>query len=363
MTSLEAFHRAHGAQLAQDGIPLHYGDLSKEYDAAMHGAVLMERSHEGRLIATGRDRLALMNRMSTNELIGLPDHGGCATLFTNANGRVMDRAVVFNSGEQAHILTEPGRGAALQGYIQRNIFFNDDMRIQDWSADTVQLAVHGANAHMVMAALAPSAARLDIFQSMTATIEQTDVFIARMKPLVGSAWVLIIPKSGAQAVTEQVLAQGKAHGLALSGSLTYNVLRIQAGRPGVARELTADYIPLELGLWDEVSFHKGCYTGQEIIARMESRNRVAKTIVRVRLSAPAQAPMELIHDERTSGTLTSAVTTPHGEHIGIAVIKMAIAQPNMQFVVKDSATVATIIELSGVQPPSLREEEDTPSLA
>ena len=72
-----------------------------------------------------------------------------------------------------------------------------------------------------------------------------------------------------------------AHGLTIpAGSLTYNVLRIRAGRPGVGHELSTDYIPLELGLWDEVSFTKGCYTGQEIIARMESRGGWRKRLSR-----------------------------------------------------------------------------------
>src|SRR6185295_4976010 len=96
-------------------------------------------------------------------------------------------------------------------------------------------------------------------------------------------------------------------GLIPAGSLTYNRLRIRAGRPGVGHELTQDYIPLELGLWDEVSFTKGCYTGQEIIARMESRGRLAKTIITVNLSAAVDAPAKLVADGHEVGMLTSSV--------------------------------------------------------
>src|SRR5690606_27230476 len=117
----------------------------------------------------------------------------------------------------------------------------------------------------------------------------------------------IAPVESADRVWTALLAAGADHGLQPAGSLTYNVLRIRAGRPGVGRELSADYLPLEVGLWDEISFNKGCYTGQEIIARMESRSRLAKTIVTLALDALVEAPAPISIDEREVGTLTSSV--------------------------------------------------------
>src|SRR5262245_12205824 len=104
--SWDDFQRQQGAVLAPDGIPLHYGDLKKEYHSGLEGAVLMERSHEGRLESRGRSRIVLIQRISTNDLSNMPSDAGRPTLFTNANGRMIDRIMAYHHGENALITTE-----------------------------------------------------------------------------------------------------------------------------------------------------------------------------------------------------------------------------------------------------------------
>ncbi|MCA9908421.1 MAG: glycine cleavage system protein T, partial [Anaerolineae bacterium] len=182
------------------------------------------------------------------------------------------------------------------------------------------------------------------------------IYVVRIKPLSTDAWALIVPSEGAAAVWTALLALGEVDGLRPAGSLVYHALRVRAGRPAAHSELTDAFIPLELGLWDEVNFTKGCYTGQEIIARMESRGRLARTLVRLRLSTAQTAPADLLLAGRSAGTLTSSVTTPDGEYLGIGVVRMAHAQPGAQFQVGDAT--ATVIDLAGVQRPDLREETE-----
>jgi folate-binding protein YgfZ len=335
------------ATLAPDGIPLQFGDLAAEYRAALDSSVLMVRSHEGRLELTGRDRLAIMHRISTNDLEGLTPGEGRPTIFTNANARIVDRATVYHRGERALALSEPGRAQALAAYLQRNIFFNDDARIANITARTHQFDLHGPRADVVMDAVVPGAASLAAFHSQDAEIGDVAVFIARNKPLEGTHWTIVVP---ADRAAEVWTALRHVDGLSPAGSLTYNALRIRAGRPAMGRELSPDYIPLEVGLWDEVSFRKGCYTGQEIIARMESRQKLAKVMVRLRLSAPINAPAEIAREGRTVGTLTSSVTSPDGEVFGIGVVKPALAQAGETLQV--GTDVEAVVEgFAGTPPP------------
>ncbi len=154
-----------------------------------------------------------------------------------------------------------------------------------------------------------------------------------------------------------IMEAGKPFGLIPAGSLTYNTLRIRAGRPAAGHELSTDFIPLEAGLWDEVSFTKGCYTGQEIIARMESRNRLAKTMVKLSLSQMVEAPAPLFHEGKTVGTLTSSVTSPDGEFFGIGFVKTTLAEEGQQFTVGESTIEASISALAGVQPSQMAVEQ------
>jgi folate-binding Fe-S cluster repair protein YgfZ len=179
MTLIDQY-RTQGAVLADDGIPLHFGDQRREYHVALTAAVVMDRSHEGRLEIAGRDRLELPHRISTNDLLTLQPGEGRPTIFTNANARILDRATLFHRGETTLVLTEPGRGEALRRYLQRNIFFNDEVRLSDLAGSTRQFVLHGANADVVGRLFAPELAPL---HSAEVEIAGVPIVIMRDKPL------------------------------------------------------------------------------------------------------------------------------------------------------------------------------------
>ena len=346
--TLRDVQQSQNAVLAHDGIPLHFGDQAREYRAALETAVLMDRSHEGRFEITGRDRLNFLHRISTNDLLTLASGEARPTLFTNANARILDRATVISRGELVLLLTEPGRGEALFRYLQRNIFFNDEARLTDLTPSTRQFVLHGPNADAIGRQFAP---KIDGgMTSAAVSIANVPAVIVRDKPISSAHWRLIVPNDDAPVVWQTILAAGADYGIIPAGSLVYNALRIRAGRPGVGRELSTEYLPLEIGLWDEVSFTKGCYTGQEILARMESRGKLAKTIVTLKLSGWVEAPAKVSLEGREVGVLTSSVQTPDGQMLGIGVLKVAAAQPGTQVAVADNIE-AEITALAGVQPP------------
>lgn len=350
-----AFHLALGAALAQDGIPLHYGDLPGEYQAALHGVVLMDRSHEGRVALDGKNRLDLVQRISTNDVAALREGESLPTIFTTPIGRVIDRVLAVHAGERLLLLAEPGRGPAVASYLARSIFFNDDARASDITSGTRQFVLAGPQADAVVRALSEDLATATGSPSRELNIAGHTARFTRIRPVSGAGWSVVLSEDAAEAVWRALLAAGSGAGLRPAGSLTYHVLRVRAGKPGVGRELSSEYIPLELGLWDEVSFTKGCYTGQEIIARMESRRRLAKTIVALTLDGPAEAPCPLCDEGKAVGTLTSSAQAPDGQRYGIGIVRMSSAQPGR--VLSAGEAHARIERLAGVQP-ALQAETD-----
>lgn len=351
--SLSNKHLEQGAVVAADGIPLHYGDEKAEYHAALEQAVLMDRSHEGRLISRGRDRLAVIQRISTNDVMNMGIGRGKPTILTNPTGRIIDRLMIYDRGDTALITTEPGRGQAVQHYLQRQIFFNDEMRIEDLSGQTQLFTLHGPKSIDVLKALGVEYDDTQGFAAKTLSIGNVEIILLERKALSWAQWAIIAPTPAAEAVWSAILEAGQSAGIRPAGSLTFNVLRIRAGRPGIGRELSTDFIPLEAGLWDEVSFSKGCYTGQEIIARMESRNRLAKTIVKLELEQIINAPTKLFIEGKDAGILTSSVTTPDGEHLGVGFVKPAFAEVGRVLYTADANVPVRIKELAGSQPPQL----------
>lgn len=354
MSDIARYHRDLGARLAPDGIPLDYGDLPAEYEAADRAAILLDRSHEGRLLVSGDDRLSLINRMSTNDLGALAVDDGLATIFTDANARILFRAECYQRPEGLLLISEPGQGQALANFLRRNIFFGDKATVNEQNAASAQFAWHGKLADRIAFALDSRLSEMPDLGSCEVVVSGISTILSRRKPLYGGHWSLICPADDAAVVHKQLLELGQRLGLQPAGSLTYNLLRIRSGRPG-GRELSSDYIPLEVGLWDEISFSKGCYTGQEIIARMESRERLAKAMVRVSLSSLVAAPASLYYAGRAVGALTSSVEAPDGDIFALAVVKVACCKPGTTLNVEQGIAQARVIDFAGVPPPFVQQ--------
>ncbi len=348
--TLQAIHESYGAMLAQDGIPLHYGDLLNEYEAALKTAILLDRSHEGRVQLFGDSRFDILNRMSTNKMIEMNADEGRATIFTTPTARIIDRIVAYNRDDHLLMITEPGRSEWLQGFLQKNIFFGDDARVVNISSMTSMFSLHGVNADAVMQSLGVDISAISPMHGTQIEINGATIYAVRRKEVMGSHWSIIVSEADAVNIYQTILLAGEPQGLIPAGSLIYNTLRIRAGRPA-RPELNPDYIPLEVGLWDEVHFAKGCYTGQEIIARMESRAKLAKTIVALDMAEFIPAPADIAIDGRSIGKLTSSVEAPSGEIFAIALIKTSVLTIGAE--VSINGKTATIQHLIGEQPDTI----------
>ncbi len=346
MTTLKEIQLSQGAALAPDNIPLHFGSQQAEYQAAVTAAVLLDRSHEARLQLEGQNRLDMPHRISTNDLMNMGAGEGRPTIFTSPLARILDRVEVYNMDDAALMLGEPGRGTPLANYLRRNIFFGDDVRLTDLAAAYHQFDLHGPQAAAVAQRFLPASAALPPGHAMKAVTDGQEIIVARRTPVVDERWTLLAPADHAASVWQGLAESGAMP----AGSLVYNVLRIRAGLPSVGRELSEEYIPLEVGLWDEVSFRKGCYTGQEIIARMESRQRLARTLVTLTLAEHVPAPAEVYAEGKSAGRLTSSVVAPDGEIFALAVVKAALAQPGQALTVGENRVSAQIKALAGIQP-------------
>ena len=141
--------------------------------------------------------------------------------------------------------------------------------------------------------------------------------IARADPIGGGGFHLIFDHAAHTLIWQALIDAG----VTPIGDAAYQVLRVEAGRPEFGRELGDEYIPLEAGLWADVSFTKGCYTGQEIIARMESRHKLAKQLMGLRFESEIVLPTTLFSDDHEIGTVTSVVQSPRLGWIGLGYLK------------------------------------------
>ncbi|MCC7447434.1 MAG: folate-binding protein YgfZ [Anaerolineae bacterium] len=301
-----------------------------------HTLVFDRSQQQGRLEMVDRDRLDLLHRMSTNDFKTMQPGEGRSTVLTTALARIIDRVIVYNRSESALlVLNQPD---TVRNWLQRHIFFQDKVKIRNVSNDLGQLELYGTQAATIAESIIASAGSLALHHFVEIPTDTGFIFIARTFPLHSDGYLLITPAASLDALKQAILNHA---GVSEGSAEQYEALRIAAGLPGAGHELTEDYIPLEANLWDSVSFTKGCYIGQEIIARMESRNRLAKTLVSLRLDAPAPTGSRISDSERSNiGTLTSVTQTDDGAVIGLGFVKPDRAESGTRLnVVTEGETV------------------------
>lgn len=333
-----------GVFVSYDGLELaaHYGDSAAEYRAALEDVALIDSSAAGRMWLRDRDRAALLHRLSTNDIEGLAPGQGTRTVLTNHNGRIIDLLTVHVLQDELLAITSPPQRSAVPALLRKNIFFNDKLRIEEANVNLGQLTLYGPHSETLLDNLTPSdTSNLPLHGIMVDQVGDARAWIARTEPLGGAGYTLYMLAEDMPLIWAALLQAG-ARPL---GQATYEVLRVEAGYAAHGRELSLEYIPLETGLHDAVSFTKGCYVGQEIISRMDSRKRLAKQLRGLRLSGLAEAPARLAVAGKEAGDLTSVVQSPRFGPIGLAYVRTAHAEPGTQVEIADSDICGEVVAL------------------
>jgi tRNA-modifying protein YgfZ len=285
----------------------------------------------GVLELRGRDRLALLHRLSTNQLEKLTPGSGALTALTTPIGRMIDLLRVAVVGDDVFVLTGAQKGAQIVRHLKRNIFFNDRLEVHDRSETYAAFLLLGADSCERIGVVPDNAA----FAAASVETAAGRVIVQRGGPA-AAATLLLVPLETAEDWRQRLIAAGSSE----MDAAEWDVRRVERGEAALPSEISEEFIPLETGLWSAVNFAKGCYVGQEIIARMESRGRLAKQLRRVRLAAlPATLPQPLTVAGKDAGILTSAVHSAEQGLIGLAYVRTAFLSGTAELTCADGSPV------------------------
>lgn len=296
-------------------------------------AAIYDHSAAGRLRAVGEDALDLLNRLSTNRVDNLQPGQGAPTILTTDRGRILDLLLVVNAGPHILLLTGPGSPPAVIAWLDKYTIM-EDLSVTDITAETAQFTLAGPAAAETMAAAGLVDRRqLDAippYGALAAQVVGQETLLIHRPLGELPAWELIVwDKAVAAAVGEGLTAAG----FIPMGQADWDALQIGRGIPRYGRELGEDYNPLEAGLMGAIDFAKGCYIGQEVIARLDTYRKVQKRLALLRLSADSRAAAggELTAAGRKVGQITSLAVQPDtGELLALGYIRAAQAQPGGQ---------------------------------
>jgi len=343
---LESIHQRLGATMIErDGwsVPESYGDALFEYAAVREDGVgLSDLSSRGRILVSGTEAVQFLNGLITNDMKTLAVNTWMPAAFPNVQGRLIasvrvvrlkDERTDRNVSPAFLIYTEAATHARVLKTIER-FTLAGDFRVTDITSQTAMLSIQGHKAvEVVRAALGSSAADLSPSQSVQIVWPQNDghenfadqtptnLTVMRASHTGEDGFDLIVNADQAGSLWLTLESAGARP----VGYAALEILRIEAGVPRYGVDMDETNVVTETALDDAVSYTKGCYVGQEIIARIKYRGHVAKKLsgvmfeqaVNVAVGASIQSA-----DGKEAGRITSATYSPHlGRTIALAYLK------------------------------------------
>jgi folate-binding protein YgfZ len=334
-----------------------FGEPQAEYAALRKGVGLMDLPQRGFVELTGRDRLPFLNNLISNQTwdnatkTGLAaGQGGYAFLLQAKNGRIIADLNVLELGDRT-LLEVDGRLAAAVAAALERYRFAEQVTITDRTGQLHQVALHGPRAALAVHEL-PS---LDPMGCTTIDLFGTSAVVWRDDPTGTPGHHLILPAESARVVWMNLINRH----VRPVGWAAFNAARVEAGRPLFGIDFDETALPAETGplLGRAVSFTKGCYPGQEIVARMHARGQSAKRIVGLRLADDA-LPIAGSHVSNDAGevvgVVTSSTVSPLLSNIAVALATVRTASANAGTVLtvpaEGAARRAVVVELPFVVP-------------
>ena len=300
------------------GADLAPGDPEAEFRAAEDGMAMADNSLFGRIEVTGVDRLDLLHRLSTNSLTGLQAGGVVSTVFVTDKGRVIDRVIVSAREDSLMLITSPGAESLLTRWIDKYTI-TEDIRFRTVTDDTVMISLVGSRIISMVSALLGFPPGKNA--SVTLARGETQLFIVHAQDSRSDIANIITDRAAAPHLVETL---GALPGAWWIGRRAYEGFRIASGVPGFPGELNEAYNPFECGLRGSISSTKGCYIGQEVIARLDTYGKVRRHLARVTSAAglPGPLPLPMMMNGAEAGTLTSMTDIPFGgKHLGLAIVR------------------------------------------
>ncbi|HZA10372.1 folate-binding protein YgfZ [Mycobacterium sp.] len=332
------------------GAVWHYGDPFGEQRAALTDAVFVDRSHRAVLTLTGGERLSWLHNISSQHVADLADGATVQNLSLDGQGRVEDHWIQTELDGVSYLDTEPWRGEPLLAYLRKMVFWAD---VVPDAADCGVLSLLGPGlaAPQVLAAL-----RIDELPDVASATRLPDGgFVRRMPADAGGPAIaldVVAPRERLLALGEQL----RAAGVRPAGVWTYEAHRVAALRPRLGVDTDERTIPHEVG-WIPTAVHldKGCYRGQETVARVYNLGRPPRMLVLTHLDGTDARPSTgspVLADGRTVGRLGTVVDHVDLGPVALALVKRTVPADTV-LTSDDAAGVSLVIDPESMPAPDV----------
>ncbi|BFI30936.1 hypothetical protein MPTK2_3g16870 [Marchantia polymorpha subsp. ruderalis] len=316
---LHEIMRDEGAEIDDNGVVMTFGNDDEAIAAAEQGVAVVDMSNYGRLRVTGDDRLHFLHNQSTADFKTMKASQGCYTVFTTPTARTIDLAKAWVMTNSVILVLSPSTRKSIFDRLNKYIFFADKVEIEDITDKTYLFSITGPSSDELLRKLNLEEIIGKPFGThLHYAVEGTPVTIAVGSGYAGEGYSMLLSTSTAGFVWETLLKSGAVP----MGATAAERLRVLQGKPAPGSELTDDYNVLEAGLWRTISLTKGCYIGQETIAKLITYNGVKQELWGIELEAAVTPGTPIMVDGQKVGKLTSCtIGRDNSKYFGLGYIK------------------------------------------
>lgn len=319
--------------------------MAAGYEEALQSAAVFDLSQRVRLEMTGADRRSFLHNFCTNEIRGLPDGASCEAFLLNVKGRILGHILVSAEEDRLWIETAQEQATPLLEHLEKYHLL-EDFQLTDRSAETGELLVTGPDAVARLGEAGVDVSSLELFQnSQVSSGESGEVSIQRFD-LFGEPGFLLRTSSPSASLLGPLTEAGIAEG----SPDAFESLRIEFGLPVYGVDLSADNLAQEANRTAQaISFTKGCYLGQEPVARIHAMGHVNRElrVIEVDSEIPPPAGTALLNPEKPEkeiGQLTSvAWSWRRGKPVGLGMVRSQFATPGSGILVSANPPSTAVV--------------------
>jgi len=308
---LHASHNRLGARFGEaEGhhVPFHYGDPAAEHEAVRERVGLVDRSYRGKVEATGRDRVSFLQGMLSNDVKGLTPGQGCPATFLDAHGKIVSLLLAHALPDRLVLEMDRALVAPTLAALDR-FLISERVEFEDVSAREGIVTLAGPAARKtVEKVLEQAIPDLSVYHHATVVWDGLDLRVVRGEETGEEGYDLWGSPDGLQRLWERAIASGARP----VGRDAWNILRVEAGVVWHGVDVDASTLIMEAPLEQAFSLTKGCYIGQEVIARVTYRGHVNRKIVGL-VFPDARIPASgagIVVGGKEVGRITSAIVSP-----------------------------------------------------
>lgn len=311
------YRPAETLQLGELLVPSLFRDAVTEYADATAGAALLDRSERVIVEVTGKDRASWLHNLVTNAVKSLDESHGNYAFACDVRGRIQFDLNILVRADALWLDLDAGTALRAMQHFDRYLI-TEDVKLRLQADRFARLAIIGPKTWEV-------GERLGLMNGEPlpdlAHVDAGDTTMVKHALAGGRGFELFVPIAAADAWWSRAAAAGATP----TGRATLDVLRIEAGIPWLGRDLDDTVLPAETGQIERaISYHKGCYLGQEVIERMRAYNSLARRLVKLSMTdgAGLALPTPLRTAERDAGRITSLARQPQtGEWVGLGYLR------------------------------------------